>query len=73
MKLFRVKLRTFGKYAQHYVVAEDATAAHRMVKEWCRERKLLFDAEREMDSIDLLADTATYNDCGTMLHIPPLE
>ena len=71
MKLYRVNLRSYGRYSVHYAVAENSAAAHQQVREWLTREKLMFDKEREMQSVELLADTAKYADCEVVLHLPP--
>ena len=74
MKLFRVKLKgmqgSTGSNTSHgtpYVIAPDPTTAYAMVKKYVDEHDLGFTYERELESIELLAETGEYPACGEHL------
>lgn len=75
MKLYRVKLRGMlgtacgTAYGNPYVVAEDPTAAVRIVQEYLNARDLGFTQERELDSVELLAEEGEYPDCCTQIFL----
>jgi hypothetical protein len=79
MKLFRVNLQgmdystTGPVYGVSYVVADNSDEAYRIVKEAVDSWGVGFIHERELKSVELIADTERYPDCKTHLHIRPFE
>lgn len=75
MKLYRVTLRgVFGSnitmnYTVSYVIAEDSNLAYLKVKNYFDEKDYGFSKERELDKVELIADSKEYNDCLTMLFL----
>ena len=75
MKLYRVKLRGMQhstvstRYGISYVVAEDPTKAYNLVKKYVDDEDLGFSQDREMESVELLAETGGYPGCLTQLFI----
>jgi len=75
MKLYRVNLKgmkvtsTGVAYGISYVVAEDPHSAYNKVKDFLNYNDIGFSKDREMDSIELIADSGRYNDCGTILYL----
>lgn len=75
MKLYRVTLRgVFGSnitmnYTVSYVIAEDSNLAYLKVKNYLDEKDYGFSKERELDKVELIADSKEYNDCLTMLFL----
>ncbi len=74
MKLFRVNTRalpssTGTDYSSAYVVAPDPTAAYEIVRKYLDEKGVLFQNERTMAGIELLAEEGDYPECRTMLFI----
>lgn len=73
-KLYKVTLRgmtTSSVGAPHgiaYVVAEDSAEAHQKIKHGLEERNLGTDKERELHTVELLADSASYPNCGRRLY-----
>lgn len=61
MKLFRVTLRGMtDSYGTSYVVAEDAGQAYKKVKTFLDEKDIGFSKQRELDKIELIADSYQY-------------
>ena len=77
MKLFKVTLngmnygRSTGSVVNGtaYVVAEDLTTAYNKVRKYMDKNDLGFTHEREVESIELLAEEADYPDCGYRLYL----
>jgi hypothetical protein len=75
MKLYKVTLRgmtvtsTGVVYGVSYAVAEDPTSAFSKVKKFLDTNDIGFSKERELLSIELVADTNIYPSCGTILHL----
>ena len=69
MKLYRVRCR--GMQQSHgiaFVVAPDATTAYKRVRDDLDERDLGMTQDREMESIDLVAEDAEYPGCIRRLY-----
>jgi len=76
MRLYEVKCQgmTFGlgsktAYGRAFVVAADAEEAYQKVRKYLDEKDLGFTYEREMDSVELIADDTDYPDCGYRLYL----
>ena len=75
MKLFKVTLRgmtvtsTGVVYGVSYAVAEDPTTAYLKVKKFLESNDIGFSKERELLSVELVADSDPYPGCGTLLHL----
>ena len=74
MKLYRVTLRgltpsTGVDYQVSYAVADDSALAYRLVRDWLDTKDYRFRSEREMKSVELLADEDEYTDAKTRLFI----
>jgi hypothetical protein len=77
MKLYRVTLRGMtyasGSGTAHgdcYVVAKDAEEAYRKVKDYLDDKDLGFAYERELNTVQLLAESdRDYPDCGKHLFL----
>lgn len=76
MKLFRVTCRGMkvpvGSFCAHgsaYVVAADSHAAYDAVRSYLDLKDIGFSRERELDRVELLADSVEYPDCGLRLFI----
>jgi len=75
MKLFLVKLRGMRSsysgpaYGCSYVVAEDSNSAYLLLREYVDRHDLGFDHERELQSVELIAEDAKYPRCGTILFL----
>jgi hypothetical protein len=72
MKLFRVTLRGLyaTKYGASYVVAPDPTTAYQMVRAKLDDKDYGFDKDRELHSIELLADSGYLHDSPSQLFLP---
>ena len=76
MKLFLVKCRgmqsSIGSDCKHgvaYVVASDPTEAYSKLRGSLDKRDIGFGAERELQQIELLADSDDYPNCGMKLYL----
>lgn len=77
MKLYRVILRgmttSLGSHVTwgiSYVIAPNPTDAYEMVRQYLVDNKIGFDHDRELSSIELLADDEEYPDCNIRLYLP---
>lgn len=69
-KLFRVVCRGMkSSYGISYVVATDPTSAYQKLKDYLDQHDLGFHKDREMEKIELIADTYQHGDCGTQLFL----
>lgn len=77
MKLFRVKLKgmtfssTGAPHGDCYVIANDPTEAYKALREFLNEKDYGFLHERELDTIELLADEYEFSDVRRHLIIIP--
>jgi hypothetical protein len=76
MKLYRVTCRGMhggiGGDTAHgiaYVVSEDPHRAYQTLRAHLDKRDLGFTPEREMQSVELLAEANVYPDCGIVLYL----
>lgn len=75
MKLYRVTLRgmtsSIGSvcHGTPYVVANDPTSAYETVLSYVNKKDYGFGPERELDKIELLAETGDYPECGQQLFL----
>ncbi len=75
MKLYRVVLRgmthesTGISYGISYAVAENSDEAYKKVKEFLNENDLGRSQDRELDRVELIADTHRYTDVGCLLFL----
>lgn len=75
MKLYRVTLKgmhgktTSTNYGSPYVVAEDLTLAYQTVREYLDQNDFGFSHEREVDKVELLAETGDYPECRQQLFL----
>ena len=78
MKLYKVFLRGMQSsfpitYGVSYVVADNPDAAFSMVKKYLDKKDIGFVRDREMGSIELLAEEKDYPNCGNILFIQKEE
>lgn len=76
LKLYRVLLRgmqhSYGNQVSHgdaYVVAENSDEAYKKLRAYVDEKDLGFYRERELDTVQLIAEEADYPDCGKHLFL----
>lgn len=76
IKLFRVTCRgmhnSLGSGQTHgigYVVAENPQRAYECMRKSLDDRKLGFHSERELLTIELIADASEYPACGVTLYL----
>ncbi len=61
MKLYRVNIRSRGRYGISYVVASDSEKAYRLVRKYLDENDICFSKDRVMESVHLIADLYKYS------------
>ena len=75
MKLYRVKLKGLSgsgidtAYGKPYVVADNPTDALNKVLDYLNKEDIGFRGDREMDTIELLAEEGDYPNCRVQLFI----
>ena len=75
MKLYRVRLKGMSgsriniAYGKPYVIAENPTEALDKVQDYLNKRDIGFKYDREMDSIELLAEEGNYPECNVQLFL----
>jgi hypothetical protein len=75
MRLYRVTLRgmthnsTGMAYGVSYVVASDPTSAYQKVRDFLDKNDIGYSKDRELDKVELIADTYRYNDTRTILYL----
>lgn len=73
--LYRVRLRgmkistTGNAYGDSYVIASNSDEAYQKVRKFIDSAALGFKKERELESVELLAGEAQYNDTGHMIFL----
>lgn len=74
-KLYRVTLRGMTcnsagvAYGSSYVIAENSDEAYKKVRKFLDDNKLGFSKYRELDKVELIADSNRYTDVGCLLHL----
>ena len=74
-KLYRVTLRgmthnsTGVTYGLSYVIAENSDEAYKKVRKFLDENDLGFTKDRELDKVELIADSYRYTDLGCLLYL----
>jgi cobalamin biosynthesis protein CbiG len=58
-------------YGIGYVVATDAEEAYQLMRTSLEERNIGFRGERELETIELLAEQTAYPNCCTILYMVP--
>lgn len=77
MKLFKVTLRGMLNanigvaYGISYVVAEEPTIAYKQLRIFLDTNAIGSEKDRELKTIELIADEYLYNNCGHLLLITP--
>ena len=69
MKLYKIKIRTYKKGSVNYVVANNPDEAYKILRKYLDEKNYFFSSERELDSIELVAEEGDYPDCEVQLFI----
>jgi hypothetical protein len=75
IKLYRVKLKGLQGtnvstvHGHPYVLANDPTEALSKVQDYLNKKDLGFSKDREMDTIELLAEEGNYPGCGIQLFL----
>lgn len=69
MKLYKVTIKgmIISEYHEFYVCAPDATEAYCKVKEYLDGNNLGSERDRELHTIEFIAEDAEYPKCGTRL------
>ena len=74
-KLYRVTLRgmthnsTGVTYGLSYVIAKNSDEAYKKVRKFLDENDLGFTKDRELDKVELIADSYHYTNVGYLLHL----
>ena len=74
-KLYRVTLKgmtynsTGVAYGSSYVIAENSDEAYQKVRKFLNENDLGFTKDRELDKVELIADSYRYTNVGCLLHL----
>ena len=74
-KLFKVTLKgmTYNStgiaYGISYVIAENTDEAYNKVRKFLNEKDLGFSKDRELDKIELIADSYQYTNVGCLLYL----
>lgn len=74
-KLYRVTLKgmTYNStgivYGVSYVVAENSDKAYQKVRDFLEEKDLGVSEHRELDKVELIADSYQYTDVGCLLYL----
>lgn len=74
-KLYRVTLKgmtynsTGVAYGSSYVIAENTDEAYQKVRMFLDENDLGFSKDRELDKVELIADSYRYTDVGCLLYL----
>lgn len=75
LKLYRVTLKgmTYSStgivYGVSYVVAENSHKAYQRVKDFLDEKDMGASQDRELDKVELIADTYQYTDVNCLLYL----
>ena len=70
MKLFKVTCRGLSdRHFEAYAVANDSHTAYQMVRDSLEQRSIGFDKERELKSVELIADDTEYPECERRLYL----
>ena len=74
-KLYRVTLNGMSYsstgviYGVSYVIAKNTDEAYKKVKSFLNENDIGFSKDRELDKIELIADSYRYSDVGYLLYL----
>jgi len=74
-KLYKVTLRgltynsTGVAHGVSYVIAEGTDKAYNKVRDYLDSQQIGFEKERELSTIELIAENYPYTDTGTMLYL----
>jgi len=74
-KLYKVTLRgmTYNStgiaYGVSYVIAKDPNEAYQKVRKFLDEKDIGFSKYRELDKVELIADTYRHTDVGCLLYL----
>lgn len=68
-KLYRVTLQGGNQYQVSYAVATNPEQAYRKVKTFLDKEELCFSKNRNLQSVELIADADHYGEIETMLYL----
>jgi len=74
-KLYKVTLKGMRynsvgvAYGTSYVVAKNSDEAYQKVRDFLDENDLGFSKDRELDNVQLIADSYRYSDVGCLLYL----
>lgn len=74
MKLYKVTLRGLINnnakgYGSSYAIAENSDEAYKKVKKFLDENNIGFTGDRELNKVELIADSYRYTATGCLLHL----
>lgn len=70
LKLYRVTLRGMTySYRVSYAIAENSDVAYNKVRKFLDDNDLGFKKERELDKVELIADSGKYTDIECLLYL----
>ena len=69
MKLYKIKIRTYKKGCENYIVADNPDEAYKILRKYLDEKDYFFEKERGLNSIELVAEEGDYPDCEVQLFI----
>lgn len=70
--LYLVRLRGMTvTYGTSYIIAENLSEAHDIIKKFCDDNDLGFKSERALESIEVIAETNMNGDVKRLFHITP--
>ena len=69
MKLYKIKIRTYKKGCENYIVADNPDEAYKILRKYLDEKDYFFEKERELSNIELVAEEGDYPDCEMQLFI----
>ena len=73
LKLFMVNVNTHGELSCAYVVASNPDKAYKIYREFIDKEGLMFAEDRELESVQLIAECCGYPECKTILFVEGMK
>lgn len=73
MKLYKVNLNGYSDYSTAYAIADTTEESYLLVKKFLDKEGLCFSHERQLKSVELLADEKHYGEIETMLFVKKVK
>ncbi len=67
VKLYKIEIKTHTRWMYAYVVAADPTAAYQAYRSFLDGKEICFGDERELQSIEVVADSTPYTTANHIL------